>query len=304
MRIDLANSPVAWGVDHLERKGLPRWETVFDEIKRAGYDAVELGPLGYLPLERGRAAAELRARGLRVAGSFMLEPVHDPDRRDTVLDGARRAAEFIADAGGKYLVIVDWDADQRIPTAGRCDDAPRMDPAAWERYLATYLEISRIASSDYGLTALAHPHAGTWLEFEDETTALLDSTDLPICIDTGHFAYAGADPVAIYDRYAARVPHLNFKDVDGAVRERALADHLGFFKAVDAGIFCPLGEGVVDFPGLRAALERHGYEGPATVEQDRDPQRDSTALEDARRSLEYLRSVGLADGGTPVSATP
>lgn len=299
MHLNLATSPNAWGVDHLGREGLPAWPDVFDEIREAGYGWVELGPLGYLPVEPGRAASEMRARGLSVAGSFMLEPVHDAGRHDAIIDGARRAADFIADAGGSYLVIVDWGSSKRFATAGRTEDAPRMESAAFGQYLGTYGEIARIAQADYGLTALTHPHAGTWLEFEDEILAMLEQTDLPMCIDTGHFAYAGVDPAAIYDRFADRVPHLNFKDIDGPTREQALADRLGFLDAVDAGIFCPLGEGIVDFGAMRAVLEAHGYDGVATVEQDRDPQRaDTSALEDARRSLAFLRSVGLGDGGT------
>jgi inosose dehydratase len=38
---------------------------------------------------------------------------------------------------------------------------------------------------------------------------------------------------------------------------------------VAAGVFCPLGCGCVDFPALVRALERHGFDGWATVEQDR-----------------------------------
>lgn len=293
MRIDLANSPVSWGVDYLERPGLPPWKRVFDEIREAGYGWVELGALGYLPRERGRARAEMEQRGLRVAGSYMLEPVHDPPQRARVLRGARETARFIADAGGGYLVIVDWGSPERGATAGRSDSAPRMSAERWSTYVETLTEIASIARED-GLLALAHPHAGTWLEYEDEVVALLEQSELAMCVDTGHLAYAGADPIALYERFADRVPYLNFKDVDGHVLARARERHLTFLEAVDSGVFCPLGDGIVDFPGMRAALERHSYQGHATVEQDRDPLASTTALEDALSSLAYLRRVGLA----------
>jgi len=294
MNVRIANSPVSWGVDHLDRDGLPPWQRVFDEIRAAGYRWVELGALGYLPTAPGRARAEMERRGLRVAGSYMLAPIHDATQRDRVLRIAHETARFIADADGRHLVIVDWGSAERGATAGRVDDARRMSSDAWSAYLETLSDISRIAADDHGVLALTHPHAGTWLEFEDEIVALLEQTNLAMCIDTGHFAYAGADPVAIYDRFADRVPYLNFKDVDGAVRDRVLRSRRSFLQSVDDGVFCPLGEGIVEFAAMRAVLERHGYDGHATVEQDRDPRRDTTALEDARRSLAFLIEVGLA----------
>ena len=290
----IANSPVSWGVDHLERPGLPRWEHVFDEIRDAGYTWVELGAYGFLPADPHRARQELDRRGLQVAGSYMLEPVHDLARRTEVLEGARCVAEYIAGAGGQHLVIVDWGSPERGATAGRSDAAPRLTAAQQSAYFEVLTAIADVARETGGLTALAHPHAGTWLEFEDEIVDLLQQTDLALCIDTGHFAYAGADPVALYDQWAHRVGYLNFKDVDGARLAEALRRKLSFLEAVDLGVFCSLGDGIVDFRGMREALERHGYDGHATVEQDRDPRGDTTALEDARRSLAFLRDVGLA----------
>jgi sugar phosphate isomerase/epimerase len=60
----------------------------------------------------------------------------------------------------------------------------------------------------------------------------------------------------------------------------------------------PPGRGVVDFPRLREALTRNGFNGAATVEQDVDPTVGPDPLSDAVRSLEYLRGVGLADGNS------
>jgi len=64
---------------------------------------------------------------------------------------------------------------------------------------------------------------------------------------------------------------------------------------VAAGIFCPLGAGSTDFTALHTALVDHHFDGWATVEQDIDPARSSDALTDARRSLRYLREIGIAE---------
>ncbi len=68
------------------------------------------------------------------------------------------------------------------------------------------------------------------------------------------------------------------------------AESLDFWRAIEAGIFCPLGEGLVDFGAVLAALDRAGYSGYATIEQDRTP--DSGApLDDLRQSLAVLAAA-------------
>ena len=59
-------------------------------------------------------------------------------------------------------------------------------------------------------------------------------------------------------------------------------------------VFCPLGQGVVDFAGLRDALEETAFDGWATVEQDRLPTDSGTPAAHAAASLRHLRRVGLA----------
>jgi inosose dehydratase len=66
-----------------------------------------------------------------------------------------------------------------------------------------------------------------------------------------------------------------------------------FLDAVAGKVFCPLGKGIVDWPGLAALLAETGFDGAATVEQDIDPTVSLSPLDDARASLAYLRSVGF-----------
>jgi inosose dehydratase len=73
-----------------------------------------------------------------------------------------------------------------------------------------------------------------------------------------------------------------------------LSDGIGFFDAISVGVFCPVGQGMVDFAALAAELET-GFDGPGTIEQDRDFRSTTTALEDARASLAFLRGIGIAN---------
>jgi inosose dehydratase len=57
-------------------------------------------------------------------------------------------------------------------------------------------------------------------------------------------------------------------------------------------VFCELGRGSVDFPGVLKALKAIGYAGWIVVEQDVLPGM-GTPKESAGRNHEYLKSLGV-----------
>src|SRR5262249_6604501 len=118
--------------------------------------------------------------------------------------------------------------------------------------------------------ATFHPHTATWIEGADEVAALLEATDpavVKLCLDTGHAVVGGSDPAELARATRDRIAHVHLKDVDPAVLARVRSQELTVEEAWEQGLFCPFGEGAVDFPAVLAALG--GYEGWLVVEQDR-----------------------------------
>ena len=292
--IQLAASPVSWGVDFADSPGNPPWEQVLDDIESSSVGALELGPVGYLPEDAATLDAALTSRRLRSVGSFIFDDLHDPSQRDRVLGVAERVARFIAGAGGGVLVVIDRPDEVRVRTAGRSGAAPRLEDDRWKAMLDRIAEVAEIARR-HGLRPVVHPHVGGYLEFADEVERLLDDTDVDMCVDSGHFAYAGIDPAAAISRYSDRIGHVHLKDVRPQVLARVARDGLDFWTAIEAGVFCPLGEGVVDLAAVLAALDAAAYDGYATIEQDRVPG-SGRPLEDLRRSLAVLENVRQRDG--------
>ena len=306
MRLQIANAPVSWGVDYAGDPDNPPYERVLDDIAAAGFTHIELGPVGYLPEDPQRLNAELAARGLTAVGTFLFDYIHDPAQRTRVNDAAERTCRLIAAAGGAHLVIVDHLAADRTAVAGRRDERTVLDDAGFGDLVDGVRAVAGVADKQ-GVRAVLHPHAGTYTEYRDEIDRLLaalDPAEVGLCIDTGHCAFAGVDPVALYCDYADRTEHFHFKDVDGAALAQAIDERLDFDAAVSRGVFCPLGRGVVDFAELRAALEEHDFHGTATIEQDVDPTLPADPVRDARASLAYLRDVGLVPGGVTVVSEP
>lgn len=295
--LHLATGPVTWGVDFADAPANPPWEQVLDQIASSELGALELGPVGYLPEDPEQLAGALRSRELRAVGSFVFDDFHDPARREQILAVAERACRVIAAAGGAVLVIIDRPSGERVQTAGRSDAAPRMHAERWLRMVDLIDEVGALARA-HGLRPAFHPHAGSWIEFEDEIERLLEGAAVGFCLDLGHAAFAGIGAERALAAWSERLVHLHLKDVDPDVLATVRRDRLDFWEAVGASVFCPLGDGVVDFAAVAACLERQGYEGYATIEQDRLPG-GGDPLADLERSLAALAAAGIVAAPGP-----
>src|ERR687896_236520 len=125
--LELANAPVSWGVDFPDQPGAPSWDRVLDGIAGAGYRHVELGPYGFLPTDPSELREALAVRGLRAAGGLLYEPFHDPDAHGAIRGLAAKVIDWIAGAGGSYLLLVPLVHGERERLAGRARQAPRLD---------------------------------------------------------------------------------------------------------------------------------------------------------------------------------
>ena len=293
MHLRIANAPTSWGIEDPGDPANPPWPRVLDEVAAAGYAGVELGPLGYMPDRPEQLLSELDMRGLELVAGFVFVPLHTAAGITTGLHVARRTCDLLSQAGARHIVIIQGFTAERERAAGRVGAAPGMSGAEWDTLVEGVHRLARLAVEEYGLLPCFHPHAGTHVEFEPEVERLIGSTDpdlVSLCIDTGHCAYAGIDPVELYRRHAGRVAYLHLKDLRP---DRLSEGEPSFEEAVAAGAFCPLGEGVVDFRALQTALAEHDFDGWAAVEQDRLPADTASPAQQAAASFQHLRRVGL-----------
>jgi inosose dehydratase len=286
MTIKLATGPVSWGVDFADTPTNPPWQQVIDEIATCGLPAMELGPVGYLPEEPGVVGKLLADRNLLSAGSFIFDDFHDPVARGRLLGIAERVSRLVAASGGTILSLIDKPDATRVATAGRPQAARRLGDAAWAAMIDQFNTLAEVARS-HGVHPVVHPHVGGYVEFEDEIERLVGDTDLDLCLDTGHLAYARMDPSVMIERHADRLGHVHFKDIRPDVLARVDAEQLTFWEAIEEGIFCPIGDGLVDIGAVLGVLDKIGYDGFATIEQDRVPG-SGTPLDDVFKSVAVI----------------
>lgn len=297
MAIDLGNAPCSWGVEFADAPSNPPWRDVLDETRRAGFRGTELGPVGYMPEDVGLVRDSLAERGLAMSAGVLFRPFHDRGAWEELLDALHRTCRMLRPLGARHVVFIDSLSPDRSRWAGDAAGAPRLAGSDLAGLHGRMREAAAICREEYGLRAGLHAHAGGCIEFEDELEQALAAIEpelLGLCLDTGHSLYAGFDPLEVLRRHASRLTYVHLKDLDTTVLRRAVRERVGFYEACARGVFSRLGEGAMDFPALERALDEIGYEGWATVEQDRGPQTVASAFEDARSNFEFLRAAGLA----------
>ena len=295
----VGNAPVSWAVyeAHLPN---PPFATVLDAIAAAGYEGTELGPYGYLPTAPEDLAKELDSRRLTLGSSFVPVALEDEAAREAVIAHALKVSGLLARFGVKELIVADDEDPRRAAHAGRIptDGSMGWSAAQWKTAIATLETVARRVKDEHGLSVVVHHHAGTFIETSEEIDRLLEGARpelVNLLLDTGHAAYGGGDPVDIATRHGARVKYVHLKDADATQLAHVRASDIGMSEAWKRGIFCALGQGVVDFKGVYAALARHGYDGWLIVEQDVVPDAAGRLqpgpTESARASREYLLEV-------------
>jgi len=297
MHLSIGNAPCSWGVEFADDPRNPPWTRVLDEAKAAGYLGIELGPLGFMPEDPAILGPALAERELTLIGGVLFRPFHDPAQWAQVWDAAQRTCRALTAHDAKRLVLIDSISPRRAPTAGRGNEAERLRGSERQGFLDRIKSVAKLGAEEYGLEVTMHAHAAGFVEFEDELVDVLEAIEpklLGVCLDTGHCEYAGFDPVAFYRGHSDRISYLHFKDIDPKIRRRAIEERIGFYDACAAGLFCNLGDGVVDFHALKSALSSAGFSGWGTVEQDCDPTGARSPLADAKANLSYLQGIGLA----------
>src|SRR4051794_26083036 len=273
----IAGAPISWGVCEAPGWGyqLPV-DRVLREMREVGLTATEFGPEGFLPSDPHDA---VRAYGLEALGGFVPVVLHADSDLEKAFDG------FTA---GDVLVLA------AATGIDGYDTRPELDPIGWRRLLKN-LDYLKTAAEDRGMSAVLHPHVGTMVTTASDVERVLEGSEIPFCLDTGHLLIGGADPVGLARRAAGRVAHVHAKDVDLALARRVRAGELTYTEAVAAGMYRPLGEGDIDFGAVAAALDKVRYDGWWVLEQDTiltgAPPEGGGPIVDVRRSAEHLRGL-------------
>ena len=300
--IKIANAPCSWGAlefDLEEKSEEIGFAQVLDEMKETGYMGTELGDWGYMPTDPNLLRKEIEKRGLDLLGAFVPVALANSS---THVEGTKRAlqvAKLMYDAGYKnaFIVLADDNGSvpQRTQNAGRITAEMGLSETQWQLYAKGAERVAKAVKEKFGLRTVFHHHCAGYIETPEEINTLMALTNpdlLGLCLDTGHYAFGGGDPMDALLKHANRIWHVHFKDFDPMAAESSKVADGDYFDALQRGVFCELGKGSVDFKKIIDALNDNAYQDWVVVEQDILPGMGEPK-KCALANREYLRTFGL-----------
>lgn len=249
------------------------------EIKAMGYDYVEFA--GYF----GKSAEEVKA----LLDKHGLTCISVHQAIDLFVEQGQPAYDFLKTIGAEYSAIP-W-----YPVEKYNDN--------WDDTIETFTKIGK-ELKDNGIQMLYHNHDFEFNKIGDEF--ILDKLYKTVPeeylqpeFDTCWVHYAGNNPSEYIKKYNGRCKVLHLKDFvcnklgGGPVYDLIdkNGDATGNASREDKGFeFRPVGYGIQNFPEILKAAEEIGVEY-VIVEQDQSP--DGDPMADAKKSREYLKTLGL-----------
>ena len=288
--VKLGIAPIGWCNDDMPELGAENtFRQTVSEMALAGFSGCEIG--NKYPSDPVELKKQLDLRGMRIASrwfsSFLLLQPYDQVRQDF-----EKELDFLAAVGADRINV----SEQSYSIQGK-QNLPIltgsyrhiMNDLEWDRLCDGLNALGRVAACR-GFKLCFHHHMGTVVQTAGETERLMTHTDphyVFLCYDTGHFTFAGEDPLAMLKKYVDRVGHL--KDMRLSVVEEARKNQWSFLQSVRNGAFTVPGDGDVDFDPVFRLLADAGYQGWLLVEAEQDPAK-ADPLEYAMKARSYIRA--------------
>lgn len=295
----VANAPCSWGViENIEGERYD-YTRVLNELAATGYVGTELGDWGFMPTDPEKLRQEINSRNLSLLASWVSVYLHDESKHKQSADDCVRTAKLLAAVGGSDCFVVlgndPYTDPLRTKNAGRITPEMGMSDDQWQIFAKGADYVARRVMDEAGLRTVFHHHIGTWVETPAETQRLLEMTNpeiLGLVFDTGHWKFGGGNEIQGVRQCADRIWHVHFKDHEPNVARQSREQEWDGLTSVGHGVYCELGKGDVDFPGVLQALREIQYDGWIVVEQDVLPGM-GTPKESAQHNRDYLKSIGL-----------
>ena len=289
-KVHLGMAPIGWCNDDMPELGAENtFRQTVSEMALAGFTGTEIG--NKYPTDPKELKWELDLRGMRVASrwfsSFLLTKPFEEVAADF-----EKNLQFLAAVGANRINV----SEQSHSIQGQTDTPVLgnakyvMNDEEWDCFCGGLDKLGEIANK-HGFKLCFYHYMGTVVQTAEETDRMMAGTapdKVFLCYDTGHFTFAGEDPLAMLRKYAKRVSHVHLKDLRRQVVDQVAPKGWSFLKAVREGAFTVPGDGCVAFDPMFELLSQSGYEGWLLVEAEQDPAL-ANPLEYAIKARKFIR---------------
>lgn len=263
----IACSTVTWFLN-----GEENLQKILEEIKEAGYKAVEL----FTSQNKNptQPFSSLTTRIKNLARSLNLEIVSTnaflPNQGERIVKDPsilRHLVEYTAALDCSRMMIIPYSINRQ-----------KREVKEHLVTLARTLEELEKYAGSHSVKLTVHHCVGSILENTEEINFFFEKSKfktIGLTSDTGHFVAIGENPIRALKTYhqLGVLDHIHLKD--------AVA---GNYEGFD------LGDGTVDFPNFIRTVQEIGYRGEMVVEIAKFPQGE-TPFESARKNREYVEKL-------------
>ncbi len=289
-KVFLGIAPIGWCNDDMPELGSENtFQQTISEMALAGFTGCEIG--NKYPTDPQELKKALDLRKMKIASrwfsSFLITKSFEENKMAFM-----KELDFLEAVGANRINVSEqsYSIQGQIETPVLNDCKYTMNDNEWERFADGLNKLGQIAK-ERGFKLCFHHHMGTVVQTSDETDRMMQMTNpeyVFLCYDTGHFTFAGENPLTMLKKYVHRVGHVHLKDMRLDIVKEVKKNHWSFLTAVRNGSFTVPGDGDVDFDPIFKILADSNYEGWLLVEAEQDP---STAnpLEYALKARSYIK---------------
>lgn len=278
MGVKIGVSLIAWQNDDLpDLTAAYTTEGAMQDAARIGYAGVERGRR--MPADTEGLRAYLDRYGVALCGGWCSGSLMTASL-DAEKDAVRAQVEQFAALQAPCLVYAECSNTVQGQIGTPLSLRPKLSRDEIAAYAARLSELAKWMAGQ-GVVLAYHHHMGSMIQDAQDIDWLMDAAapEVTLLYDTGHLAFAGADPLAVLDRWGDRVRHVHVKDMRADVARRMHGEDRSFLDAVAGGVFTVPGdpEGSIDFAAVIGRLRAMDYAGWIVVEAEQDPARADPA---------------------------
>ncbi|SMY09718.1 myo-inosose-2 dehydratase [Flavimaricola marinus] len=272
MAVKIGISLIAWQNDDLPDLTADfTTEGAMEDAGRIGYQGVERGRR--MPADTDGLRSYLDRYGVSLCGGWCSGSLMTASLEDEKAAVRQQVEQFVA-LDAPCIVYAECSNTVQGDLSTPVRNRPKLSRDDVKSYALKLTELAKWMS-DKGMTLSYHHHMGSMIEDSEDIDWLMEGSgpEVTLLYDTGHLLFAGADPLAVLDRWGDRVHHVHFKDVRPDKMAWVRTENHSFLDGVRAGVYSVPGdpEGCIDFQTITDRLKAMDYGGWIVVEAEQDP---------------------------------
>lgn len=260
---------------HLEGLSL---DAIIQALRSAGVSGADLCVRPGYPVTPQNARTELpaAARRFREAGLSIPLITTPTSFTDPQADFAADLYAGCAEAGVRFVKIGYW---HWSAAEGYWDAVARV-----QARLSDFAELS----AQYGVATLVHNHSGRSMGLNGSAAMHLvqdfDPAQIALFADPGHLAICGEPPDMALDIMRSHLAVCAFKDLKHVPAQRA-------GRSVWASRCVRMGQGLVDWVNVLAALDAQSFAGPVSFHSEYAGEPADTVIDLTRCDVRYVNGL-------------